>query len=58
MNKEAVTDKFYNIVSKALTIQKKRRLTRPTLSSEIKRLESKRSRGKIKKLRKDSGEPE
>jgi ribosome-associated protein len=58
MNKEAVTDKFYNIVSKALTIQKKRRSTRPTLSSEIKRLESKRSRGKIKKLRKDSGEPE
>jgi ribosome-associated protein len=58
MNKEAVTDKFYNIVSKALTIQKKRRSTRPTLSSKIKRLESKRSRGKIKKLRKDSGEPE
>jgi hypothetical protein len=28
------------------------------LSSKIKRLESKRSRGKIKKLRKDSGEPE
>jgi ribosome-associated protein len=58
MNKEAVTDKFYNIVSKALTIQKKRRSTRPTLSSKIKRLESKRSRGKVKKLRKDSGEPE
>jgi ribosome-associated protein len=58
MNKEAVTDKFYNIVSKALTIQKKRRSTRPTMSSKIKRLEGKRSRGKIKKLRKDSGEPE
>ncbi|HEY5535488.1 MAG TPA: aminoacyl-tRNA hydrolase, partial [Ignavibacteria bacterium] len=58
MNKEAVVDKFYDIVSKALTIQKKRRSTRPTLSSKIKRLEGKRSRGKIKKLRKDSGEPE
>jgi ribosome-associated protein len=58
MNKEVVVDKFYDIVSKALTIQKKRRSTRPTLSSKIKRLEGKRSRGKIKKLRKDSGEPE
>jgi ribosome-associated protein len=58
MNKEAVTDKFYDLVSKALTIQKKRRSTRPTLSSKIKRLEGKRSRGEIKKLRKDSGEPE
>lgn len=58
MNKEAVVDKFFDIVSKALTIQKKRRSTRPTLSSKIKRLEGKRSRGKIKKLRKDSGEPE
>jgi ribosome-associated protein len=58
MNKGAVTDKFYDLVSKALTIQKRRRSTRPTLSSKIKRLEGKRSRGKIKKLRKDSGEPE
>jgi ribosome-associated protein len=58
MNKEVVIDKFYDLVSKALTIQKKRRSTRPTLSSKIKRLEGKRSRGKIKKLRKDSGEQE
>jgi ribosome-associated protein len=58
MNKELVTDKFYDLVSKALTIQKKRRSTRPTLSSKIKRLEGKRSRGNIKKLRKDTGEPE
>ena len=55
MNKVAVTEKFYELVSKALTVQKKRRSTRPTLSSKIKRLESKRSRGNIKKLRKDSG---
>jgi ribosome-associated protein len=58
MNKELVTDKFYDLVSKALTIQKKRRSTRPTLSSKIKRLEGKRIRGNIKKLRKDTGEPE
>lgn len=55
MNKVVVTEKFYELVSKALTVQKKRRSTRPTLSSKIKRLETKRSRGIIKKLRKDSG---
>lgn len=58
MNKIAVTEKFYDLVSKALTIPLKRRPTRPTLSSRIKRLEGKRSRGNIKKLRKDSGETE
>jgi ribosome-associated protein len=56
MNKIVVTEKFYNLVSKALTKQKKRRLTSPTLSSKIKRLEGKKSRGNIKKLRKNSGE--
>jgi ribosome-associated protein len=58
MNKISVTEKFYDLVSKALTKQKKRRSTRPTLSSKIKRLEGKRSRGNIKKLRKDTGEAE
>lgn len=58
MNKISVTEKFYDLVSKALTKQKKRRSTIPTLSSKIKRLEGKRSRGNIKKLRKDSGEAE
>jgi ribosome-associated protein len=56
MNKVAVTEKFYDLVSEALTIQKKRRSTRPTLSSKIKRLEAKRIRGIIKRMRKDSGE--
>lgn len=56
MNKAVVTEKFYGIVSKALTLQKKRKSTRPTLSSRIRRLEGKRNRGKIKKLRKDAGE--
>lgn len=54
MNKIAVTEKFWELVSKALTMQKKRRSTRPTHSSKIRRLESKRNRGIIKKLRKDS----
>lgn len=58
MNKVLVTEKFYDLISKALTLQKKRKSSRPTLSSRIKRLEGKRNRGIIKKLRKDSGETE
>jgi len=50
-NKNDVIDKFYEIVSKALTVQKKRKPTRQTLSSKLKRLDSKKSRGFIKKLR-------
>jgi len=58
MNKNTVTEKFYDLVSEALTIPLKRRPTRPTLSSRIKRLDGKRSRGNIKKLRKDFGDSE
>jgi ribosome-associated protein len=54
-NKEVVTEKFYDLVAKALTVPLKRRKTRPTLSSKLKRLEEKKNRGFIKKLRKDSG---
>jgi ribosome-associated protein len=53
MNKTVVTEKFYQLISAALTINKKRRPTRPSLSSKLKRLENKKSRGSIKKLRKD-----
>ena len=56
MNKNEVTRKFYDLIARALTKQKKRRSTRPTLTSKIKRLENKHYRGIIKKLRKDSGE--
>ena len=56
MNKVFVTEKFYDIISRALTKQKKRKPTRPTHTSKIKRLEGKRSRGNIKKMRKDSGD--
>jgi ribosome-associated protein len=55
MNKKVVTEKFYELVTKALTLPLKRKSTRPTLSSKIKRLEEKRNRGNVKKLRKDSG---
>ena len=55
MNKKIVTKKFYELVSKALTIPVKRRATQPTVTSRLKRLEEKKNRGFIKKLRKDSG---
>jgi ribosome-associated protein len=55
-NKVAVTQKFYNLVSKALTIPFKRRPTSPTLTSKFKRLESKRNRSELKKQRKQTGE--
>lgn len=55
-NKISVTEKFYDIVSKAMTVQKKRKATRPTESSKTKRLDSKKIRGIIKKMRKNPGE--
>jgi ribosome-associated protein len=58
MNKIAVTQKFYDLVSKSLTIPLKRKATRATLSSKIKRLETKKVRGNIKRLRKYTGESE
>jgi ribosome-associated protein len=51
-NKAAVTEKFFELVSKALTIQKKRRATKPTHASKIKRLDEKKIRGELKKMRK------
>ena len=54
-NKNVVTQKFFEFVSKALTIPIKRKATRPTLNSKTRRLDKKKSRGFVKKLRKDSG---
>jgi ribosome-associated protein len=56
LNKIVVTEKFYDLVSKSLTMSLKRRSTRPTLTSKLKRLDSKRNRGNLKKLRKQTGE--
>lgn len=55
-NKKVVTERFYELVSKALTIQKKRRPSKPTFTSKIKRLEGKRNRGVVKQHRKDKGD--
>ena len=56
LNKKIATEKFYIMISSTLTLPVKRRSTRPTLTSKFKRLEEKRNRGFIKKMRKDSGE--
>ena len=51
LNKIVVTDKFFDIISKILTEPAKRRSTRPSYSSKIKRLDEKRIRGIVKKMR-------
>jgi ribosome-associated protein len=56
MNKKLVTEKFYSVVSKALTLAPKRRATGPTIASVRRRLEEKKGIGIKKKLRKISGE--
>jgi ribosome-associated protein len=58
LNKEAVIEKFYDIVSKALKIPVKRRSTKPTAASRRKRLEEKRNQADKKKFRGHTGIPE
>lgn len=54
MNKTVVIGKFYELVSKSLTIPLIRRSTKPTLSSRLKRLDLKRNHGNLKKMRKQT----
>jgi ribosome-associated protein len=51
-NKEKVIEKFYTLISKALTVQKKRKPTKPTKTSKEKRLEGKKVKAEKKNLRK------
>ena len=56
-NKDKAIEKFYSLVSKALTPVKKRKKTAPTLASRIKRLDEKQLKSRKKLLRKpDFGE--
>ncbi len=50
-NKEMVIHNFYTLLAKALTVQKKRKPTKPKISSIEKRLKTKKSRGENKVLR-------
>lgn len=51
-NKEKATEKFYELLAKALTKRKKRKPTSPTKVSKEKRLEGKRKQSTKKELRK------
>ncbi len=55
MNRKKAEEKFYKLLASALTEKKKRKKTKPTAASKVKRLENKKIRGTIKRLRKDSG---
>jgi ribosome-associated protein len=54
-NKKKAAEKFYSLLSKALTVRRKRIPTSPTPGSKNKRLEVKRNRSSIKKLRGKGG---
>ncbi len=51
-NKEKALEKFFELVEKALTIRKKRVKTSPSITSKLKRLESKKITALKKQLRK------
>lgn len=50
-NKIIVIEKMNDAVTKALIVPKKRKITRPSKASKIKRLESKKKAGTIKQQR-------
>jgi ribosome-associated protein len=51
-NKEKVTEKFYTLLTKALTPVKKRKPTRPSMAAKEQRLEEKQARSEKKERRK------
>jgi ribosome-associated protein len=51
-NKEDCIKKFYELIEKALAVEKKRVATRPTLAARKKRLEAKRLQSEKKQYRK------
>lgn len=54
-NKQLVTVRFFELIEKALTPQRKRIKTKPTLASKKKRLETKKQLSQKKQLRKKDG---
>ena len=55
-NKEKVVVKFNELITKAFTVQKKRRPTRPTLASKTERLQTKQRNSTVKSMRKKPSE--
>jgi ribosome-associated protein len=56
-NKEKVTEKFYTLLTRALTPRKKRKPTRPSKASKEERLEVKRQQSEKKSHRKKPDQP-
>jgi ribosome-associated protein len=50
-NRQDALDRLVELVRKAAAKPKTRRKTRPTLASQLERLDKKRQRGEVKKLR-------
>lgn len=50
-NREVVTERFRRLVADALVVRKRRRKTKPTRASNEKRLQRKKRRSEVKKLR-------
>lgn len=55
MNRAEAIARLQSLVAAAAHLPRKRRATRPTRSSRLKRLESKRRRGEVKAARRKSG---
>ena len=55
-NKELSKERFVNLLQEALKVQKKRKPTKPSKSSKKRRLNEKKIRGDLKKLRKKPSE--
>jgi ribosome-associated protein len=55
-NREAATERFVELVRKALVIPRRRKPTRPPAASKEKRLQEKRQRGALKRERKWRGD--
>ncbi|MEO6285229.1 MAG: alternative ribosome rescue aminoacyl-tRNA hydrolase ArfB [Dyadobacter sp.] len=55
-NKDKVIAKFDQLIRQALTVQKRRKATRPTLSSKLERLQSKQRNATTKSLRRKTFE--
>jgi ribosome-associated protein len=56
MNREEAMQRLHELVRAATVVKKKRRPTKPTRSSQKKRVESKVKRGRIKALRRSTAE--
>ncbi len=55
-NRQDAVERFVNLVSKAAEVPTPRKKTKPTQASKMRRLDEKRKRGEIKRMRKGVGE--